>query len=86
MRQVRSADSGQFHGSVQNRLLRPRGAVGPTGPPGTLPPHAAPAGRRGRRAGQCAGVLSEANRALTHPGCVALTVLGTSKTTQKYPA
>ncbi len=47
--QVRSADRGQRHRSVPNRLLRQRWAVGQAGTPGTLPPHAAPAGRRGRQ-------------------------------------
>jgi len=47
--QVRPADSGQRHRSVQDGLLGPRRAVGPPGTPGALPAHAAAAGGRGGR-------------------------------------
>lgn len=42
--QVRSADRGQRHRSVQNGLLGQRRTVSQAGPPGTLPPHAAQTG------------------------------------------
>lgn len=57
--QVRPPDRGQRHGSLQNRLLRQRRAVGEAVPPGTLPPHAAAAGRRGRTQNQHGAAVLE---------------------------